>query len=202
MVTGRKPGGTSHPMRNPHGGRSWWASCESPVSFVHGVDAMLLVGARMAVAGVVLSLLFLPWRPPRPSSRTRPASAAHQSRLTTWPPGQWPGRPRLTRLPTAVSSPRTRARDRTRRRTADHSCRPAGPSLPHLSVSDAIPARGPLARTGHPGQRAAGELTRAQAVTLRASLSRAWRTAAAPAWRRCRAAHAVTTASGHPNVQA
>jgi hypothetical protein len=83
-----------------------------------------------------------------------------------------------------------------------HSCRPAGPSLPHLSVSDAIPARGPLARTGHPGQRAAGELTRAQAVTLRASLSRAWRTAAAPAWRRCRAAHAVTTASGHPNVQA
>jgi DHA2 family multidrug resistance protein-like MFS transporter len=32
------------------------------VSFAHGVDAMLLVSAWMAAAGVVLSLLLLPWR--------------------------------------------------------------------------------------------------------------------------------------------
>jgi len=31
-------------------------------AFVHGIGAMLWVSAALAVAGVVLALLFLPWR--------------------------------------------------------------------------------------------------------------------------------------------
>ena len=31
-------------------------------AFVHGIDAMLWASAGLAVAGVVLALLFLPWR--------------------------------------------------------------------------------------------------------------------------------------------
>jgi hypothetical protein len=42
------------------------------VAFVHGVDVALLVSAGIAVAGIVLALAFLPWRP-APQAEAEPA---------------------------------------------------------------------------------------------------------------------------------
>ena len=41
-------------------------------AFVHGIDAMLWVSAALAVAGVILALVFLPWRA---TSAATPAAA-------------------------------------------------------------------------------------------------------------------------------
>jgi hypothetical protein len=48
-------------------------------AFTHGIDSMLWVSAGLAVAGVILALLFLPWRATSAATSGQPAEGAESA---------------------------------------------------------------------------------------------------------------------------
>ena len=103
-------------------------------AFVHGIDPMLWVSAGLAVAGVVLALLFLPWRATaarRPSAGYRRGSRKEQNRRMSALPEHTPAPAPGPARPGAATAGAARAQE-----GQDACCHPGArvPAVPRAGL--------------------------------------------------------------------